>query len=181
MIENIAIYCASGQKIDSVFFDEAAQLGRWIGLHQKRLVYGGANVGLMEEVASQVKISGGKITGVITNRICEYGKASLLPDEMIRVETLSERKQRMMELADVFIALPGGFGTLDEIFDVLAAGQLGYHEKKLILCNSRGFYDSLLDQLGMFYKEHFASPNYLDYYITVSGVDECIDLLEKMK
>lgn len=130
MIQNIGLFCASGNEVDSCYFEESAIIGRWIGKNKKRLIYGGANVGLMEATAEHVKKHGGSITGIITHRICDYGKASRLPDELIRVDTLGERKQMMLDKADVFIALPGGFGTLDEIFTVIAAGHLGYMTRK---------------------------------------------------
>ncbi len=178
MIQNIGLFCASSNDIDNCYFEESAIIGRWIGEHQKRLIYGGANVGLMEATAGQVKKHGGSITGIITHRICDYGKASLLPDELIRVETLGERKQAIMDKSDIFIALPGGFGTLDEIFTVIAAGHLGYHDKKVIFCNTNGFYNSLIDQMNLFYREFFASPHYKDYYRIATNAEECIRILE---
>lgn len=92
MIQNIGLFCASGNDVAYYYFEESAILGRWIGENKKRLIYGGANVGLMEATAERVKKHGGFITGIITHRICEYGKASSLPDELIRVETLGDRK-----------------------------------------------------------------------------------------
>lgn len=178
MIQNIGLFCASSNNIDNCYFEESAIIGRWIGENKKRLIYGGANVGLMEATAEHVKKHGGSITGVITHLICEYGKASQLPDELIRVETLGERKQIMLEKSDIFIALPGGFGTLDEIFSVIAAGHLGYHHKKVIFCNTNGFYNSLIDQINLFYREQFASVHYKDYYVIGTNAEECLRILE---
>lgn len=179
MIQNIGLFCASGNDVANCYFEESAVLGRWIGENKKRLIYGGANVGLMESTAEHVKKHGGSVTGVITHRICEYGKASLLPDELIRVETLGDRKQTMIDNADVFVALPGGFGTLDEIFTVIATGQLGYHDKKVIFCNTNGFYNSLIDQMELFYREDFAAPGYKNYYQIATNAKECIRILER--
>ncbi|MBS6268172.1 MAG: TIGR00730 family Rossman fold protein [Tannerella sp.] len=180
MIQNIGLFCASGNEVDNCYFEESAIIGRWIGKNKKRLIYGGANVGLMEATAEHVKKHGGYITGIITHRICDYGKASRLPDELIRVETLGERKQIMLDKADVFIALPGGFGTLDEIFTVIAAGHLGYHDKKVIFCNTNGFYNLLIDQIELFYREQFASPHYKNYYQIATNAEECIQILENL-
>lgn len=106
MIQNIGLFCASGNEVDSCYFEESAIIGRWIGKNKKRLIYGGANVGLMEATAEHVKKHGGSITGIITHRICDYGKASRLPDELIRVDTLGERKQMMLDKADVSCLCP---------------------------------------------------------------------------
>lgn len=179
MIQNIGLFCASGNNIACSYFEESEILGRWIGENKKRLIYGGANVGLMESTARCVKRHGGFITGIITHRICEYGKASSLPDELIRVETLGDRKQIMIDKADVFVALPGGFGTLDEIFTVIASGQLGYHGKKVIFCNTNGFYNSLIGQIELLFRENFAAPGYKNHYQIATNAEECIRILER--
>lgn len=178
MVQNIGLFCASSDNVENCYFEESVILGRWIGDNKKRLIYGGANVGLMESTAEQVKKHGGTISGIITHRICDYGKASLLPDELIRVETLGDRKQMMIDKADVFVALPGGFGTLDEIFTVIATGQLGYHDKKILFCNTNGFYNSLIDQIELFYREQFATSRYKAYYQVATNAKDCIRILE---
>lgn len=174
MIHNITLFCASSNDVKSCFFDESARLGHWIGKNNKRLIYGGANVGLMEETARNARDAGAEVVGVITEHICDLGKASDAPQQLIKVKNMSERKQILMDMADVFIALPGGIGTLDEVFDVLATGHLGYHHKKLIFCNTNGFYTNLLELLESFYSGHFASPSYKDLYWVGNNIEECL-------
>ena len=181
MIENIGLFCASGNQIDQTYFDEAGTLGKWIGSTGRTLIYGGANVGLMEKTAQYTKEYGGTAIGVITERICDLGKKSILPDHQIIVRDLNERKQKMIDLADIFIALPGGFGTLDEVFTVIASAQLGYHRKKVLFCNTSGFYNGLLNQIQIFYKQRFASEKYLNNYMVASNIGECISTIENLE
>lgn len=179
MIHTIGLFCSSENEIDTIYFDEAVSLGRFIGENKLRLIYGGANVGLMEETARNVKLYGGYMTGVITEKISGWGKKSKLPDRMIQVKTLAERKQIMTELANIFIALPGGFGTLDEIFDVIASAHLGYHSKKILFCNTNGFYDKLIEQIEYSYHSGFAKNSYRDHYHVASNITECIKIIKK--
>lgn len=176
-MQNIALFCSSGNQIESIYFDEAVRLGDWIGTRKKRLLYGGANAGLMEIVACAVKRQGGFVTGVITAALKQRGCASVQPDELIVVDTLSVRKQVMIERADIFVVLPGGIGTLDEMFDVLASAQLGYHDRLLVICNINGFFDSLLCQFSSLYSSHFAPLSGKQFYRVVGSAEECIDLL----
>ena len=181
MIKNIGVFCASGNQINHQYFDEAVVLGDWIGKTGRTLVYGGANVGLMEETAQHVKKHEGKIIGIITYKICTLGKKSSLPDQQIVVNDLNERKQKMIDLADIFIALPGGFGTLDEIFTVIASAQLEYHQKHVIFCNTNGLYNNLLNQIEIFYKQRFASEKYLNNYTVAKNISECITIIENIE
>lgn len=154
MNKNICVFCSSSNTIAENYKQAAFRLGEAIAKNGDTLVYGGATGGLMTSVAEGANAQNGKITGVITGSIIRMGRLSPLLSETIKVDSLSERKQRMRALADIFIVLPGGFGTLDEMFDVVASGTIGEHKKPLIIVNEDGFFDQLLEQIETFRKQN---------------------------
>ena len=129
-MDKIAIFCSASDNIDPVYFDKARELGTWMGQNGKTLIYGGANIGLMECVARAAKENGSMVMGVVPTKLEERGRVSDLLDVTFRTDNLSDRKDVMLHEADVVVALPGGVGTLDEIFHVMAAATLDYHHKK---------------------------------------------------
>ena len=145
---NIAVFCSANNNIDPDYFRAAEELGQWIGENGHTLVYGGGNSGLMECIGKAVHEAGGRTIGVIP-RIMEEGRwMSDYVDIEIPCEDLSDRKAIMMERSDEFYALPGGIGTIDEVFTVAAAATIGYHRKKVTLLNVKGFWDSMIALLN---------------------------------
>lgn len=147
---NVAVFCSANNALDPEFFTLTRRLGEWIGRGGHTLVYGGCDMGLMECVAKAVHDSGGRVIGVIPIRLEKGGHVSSYIDVQILCETLGERKQLMLDRSDVVVALPGGIGTLDEIFSVAAEGTLAYHDKRVIVYDMKGFWnglESLLDGL----------------------------------
>ena len=130
-MEKIGIFCSASENIDKMYSDPAVRVGKWIGETGKTLIYGGASLGLMECIAQAVKTNGGHIIGVVPAKLEENGKVSTLPDRIIHTHNLSDRKDIIVEESDILLALPGGVGTLDEIFHVMAAASIGYHHKKV--------------------------------------------------
>lgn len=171
-METIGIFCSASQNIDKMYFESARQLGEWMGKKGKTLVYGGANLRLMECVARAVKENGGKVIGVVPTRLEEEGRVSTWLDEVIHTRNLSDRKDVMTEKSDVLVALPGGVGTLDEIFHVIAAASIGYHRKKVIFYNEYGFYDELLAALKTLEEKGFARQPFATYYEVANTLDE---------
>ncbi len=146
----ISVFCSANSGIDPRYFDLARELGQWMGRNGHLLVYGGCDLGLMECVAEAVKYGGGQAVGVIPSRLEQGGHTSQHIDVRILCETLGERKQLMLENSDVAVALPGGLGTLDEVFSMVAEGTLSYHDKRVVVYNMDGFWDdlqTLLDHL----------------------------------
>lgn len=143
----ICVFCSANQQIDPDFFTKTRELGKWLSSEGHTLVYGGVNCGLMECVAKGVREAGGRTIGVIPQIIEKNGRISEHVDVEMLCDNLSDRKQLMMDWADVFIALPGGIGTLDEVFTVAASATIGYHQKRIILYNVKGFWDSLIAML----------------------------------
>lgn len=173
-MKKIGIFCSASENIDKMYFDDAARIGQWMGETGRTLVYGGASLGLMECVAQAVKTNGGHIIGVVPAKLEENGKVSALPDRIIHTRNLSDRKDIMVEESDVLLALPGGVGTLDEIFHVMAAASIGYHQKKVVFYNANGFYDTLLKALKEIEGKGFARHPFSTYY-------EVADTLEELK
>lgn len=171
----IAVFCSSSNDLASVYFQEAEELGSFIGKENHTLIYGGSNRGLMESLAKGVKSEGGFVIGVLLSTM--RSQASKLADEMLFVETLSERKELMKEYADVFVALSGGFGTLDELFDVLANAQIGAHVKKLVLVNSNQFYNPMLNLFDKIFEEKFGTELNKRSFVVVNNASECAKYL----
>ena len=144
---NICIFCSANSNIPTEYFERTSELGTWMGANGHTLMFGGCNLGLMECVAKAVHDAKGMTVGVVPTIVEKGGKVSDYVDVKILCDNLSDRKDLMIERSDVIIALPGGVGTLDEIFTVLAAASIGYHNKCVILYNIGGFWDSLIAML----------------------------------
>ena len=140
----ICVFCSANQQIDPEFFTMTEELGRWAAENGHSIVYGGVNQGLMECVAKATKAAGGHTIGVVPMKVAESGRTSDYVDVEIPCDNLTDRKQLMMDQSDAFIALPGGIGTLDEVFTVAASATIGYHHKPVILYNMKGFWDQLI-------------------------------------
>lgn len=141
---SVAVYCGSRPGHHPVYTEVAQAVGRWIGQHGGRLVYGGGNNGLMGTVAQATLDAGGTVYGVIPQALVNLEVAKLNCTELVVVKTMHERKALMAEHADVFLSIPGGIGTMEELFEMWSWRQLGYHNKPLGLLNVQGCYDHLL-------------------------------------
>lgn len=144
-MKRITVFCGSSFGTEEIYKEQASLLGKTLAKENIELVYGGANVGLMGAVADGVLNSGGKAIGVLPNFLRSKEIAHLGLTELILVESMHERKTKMNDLCDGVIALPGGFGTLEELFEMLTWAQLGLHKKPIAILNINGFYDSLIE------------------------------------
>lgn len=177
-MERIGIFCSAADDIETVYFEKARELGAWMGQNKKTLVYGGANIGLMECVAQAAKNQGAFIMGVVPTKLEERGAVSDLLDVTFRVDNLSERKDAMLRESDILVALPGGVGTLDEVFHVMAAASIGYHSKKVIFYNVNGFWNELLAFLNRLREQHFARRPWENFYLVANNLEELIEQLK---
>ena len=143
----IAVYCSAKDSIPEEYLALGDMIGRWIGEHGYTLVYGGATGGLMSRTSEAAKAAGGHVIGVIPPRIIAAGRLAGNCDELYRVMNMADRKQAMRDIADVVVCLPGSYGTLDEMKDVVASGTVGEHKKPLFVLNYKGFYDPLVEQI----------------------------------
>ena len=143
----ICVFCSANEQIDPDFFSATEELGRWAAKNGHAIVYGGVNQGLMECLGRAAHEAGGRTIGVVPTIVEKTGRVSDHIEIEIPCDNLSDRKQLMMDKSDVFIALPGGIGTLDEIFTVAASATIGYHSKPVILYNLKGFWNPLIQLL----------------------------------
>ena len=144
---SICVYCGSRPGENPLFADAARTVGRWIGERGGQLVYGGGRSGLMGIVADATQAAGGRVVGVIPQTLVDKEHARTACDELHIVQTMHERKAMMAERSNVFLALPGGIGTFEELFEVWTWRQLGYHDKPIGLLNVAGYYDAMLEFL----------------------------------
>ena len=144
---SICVYCGSRPGENPLFAEAAASVGRWIGERGGQLVYGGGSGGLMGIVANAARLAGARVVGVIPQALVDKEHANHACDELHIVQTMHERKAMMAERSDAFLALPGGIGTFEELFEVWTWRQLGYHDKPIGILNVAGYYDGLLDFL----------------------------------
>ncbi len=178
MIRNIAIFCASANGANPLYCETAALLGRTLAERNIGLVYGGANVGLMQAAAQAALAAHGRVIGVIPEVLVELEVAHRGITELHITDTMHSRKALMSEKADAFIALPGGFGTFEELFEVLAWQTLKIHAKPVLLLNINGFYDKLLGFLDHCVAEELLKPKNREVLLVAGSVEEAIDLLE---
>ncbi len=155
MIKRICVYCGSSFGADPAYQQEARSLGALLAKRGIALVYGGGKVGLMGEIARAVIAGGGEVIGVIPRHLAEKEVAFKGISDLRLVENMHERKALMADLADAFIALPGGLGTLEEVAEILTWSQLGLHEKPCGLLNVAGYFDALLAFLDRMVAAHF--------------------------
>lgn len=170
----LCVYCGSRHGNDPAFTDVARATGHWIGAHGGHLVYGGGRNGLMGVVADAALAAGARVTGIIPASMVkkEWGHTGCTDLQV--VDTMHERKRRMAEQADAFVALPGGIGTLEEFFEAWTWRQLGYHGKPVGLLNLNGYYDSLLAFLRGSVAQDFMAPWQMDLIRTGDTVPELL-------
>jgi uncharacterized protein (TIGR00730 family) len=174
---SLCVYCGSRHGARPEYTQAARELGREIGARGWQLVYGGGNVGLMGEVANATLEAGGRVVGVIPRVLKEREVGHPALHEMHVVETMHQRKQMMAERASAFVALPGGIGTFEELFEVWTWRQLGYHDQPIGLLNVAGYYDKLVGFMAQTVAEGFLSTQQLD---AVSVATEVTSLLDRL-
>ena len=173
----ICVFCSANQQIDSDFFTMTEELGRWAAKNGHAIVYGGVNQGLMESIGKAAKENGGRTIGVIPMIVETSGRMSDYVEIEIPCDNLSDRKQLMMDQSDVFIALPGGIGTLDEVFTVAASATIGYHNKLVILYNMKGFWNPLIALLDDLQAKGMVRGEWRQYIKTADSIEEISRLL----
>ena len=174
---SICVYCGSRLGTQPEFADLAREVGAWIGRHGGQLVYGGGSNGLMGILANATLAAGGRVIGVIPKALVEKEWAHKGCTELHVVETMHDRKRIMAERADVFLALPGGIGTLEEFFEVWTWRQLGYHNKPVGLLNAMGYYDSLLTFLNASVEAGFMNDWLMDLIRTDTQTEPLLKAL----
>ena len=176
-VMKICVFCSANQQIDPDFFATTEELGRWAAENGHTLVYGGVNQGLMETIGKAAKEAGGRTIGIVPMIVEKSGRTSDYVDIEIPCDNLSDRKQLMMDQSDVFIALPGGLGTLDEIFTVVASATIGYHSKTVILYNMKGFWNPLIALFDDLQAKGMIRGDWRRYIKTADSIEEIESLV----
>ncbi len=178
-MKRLCVFCGSSPGARPGYRKAARQLGRTLAAKGIGLVYGGANVGLMGELAHSVIDAGGEVIGVIPQSLVDKEVAFTKLLDLRVTESMQQRKAQMAELADGFIAMPGGLGTLDELFEILTWAQLGIHQKPSGLLNVEGYFDPLLAILDAAVAERFLKPAHRSMLIVEHNPDRLLDRLEE--
>ena len=172
----VAIFCSANENIEPVYFEKTRELGEWLAKNGDSIVFGGCDMGLMECVAKAAYDAGGMTIGVVPSKIEENGHVSQYLSVEIPCDNLSDRKDLMLLKSDVVVALPGGLGTLDEIFTVAASSTIGYHNKRVIVYDLKGFWGKLIELLDDMQERGFVRGSWHDYIDVAHSLDDIAKL-----
>jgi uncharacterized protein (TIGR00730 family) len=176
-VRSLCVYCGSSNKVPAKYLETAFALGRLMGQAGLELVYGGGRVGLMGRVADGVLVEGGRVTGIIPRHLHDREVAHDKVSELIIVDSMHERKQLMAERADAFAILPGGYGTLDEMFEIVTWRQLGLHDKPIILIDLDGYWQPLEAMIDRMVAEGFSTQENRHLYRRVDRIGDVLPAL----
>jgi len=168
----LCIFCSANTGLDPDFTQQAHALGQWAAAEGHTVVFGGHDAGLMHTVSKAAVEAGGRVVGVVPQRIEQMGRLSPWMQVHIPCVDLTDRKQLMMDQSDLFVVMPGGIGTLDELFTVTAMKTLDFHRKPVLLWNMKGFWDSLVACLDDLHQKGVTRKHWRDYITVVSTLDD---------
>jgi len=177
-MQTICVYCASSTQIKPSYFDATSSLAQILAKANLSVVYGGGSNGLMGQLADSVLAEGGKITGVIPRFMCEVEWNHTNLTELILVETMHERKEKMATMADAVVALPGGCGTLEELLEVITWKRLGIFTKPIVIVNLEGYFDALITMLDRAVDEHFMRDEHREMWKVVETPEEVLSAIQ---
>ena len=180
-IETVCVYCGASERVPAYFREAAAELGTGLAKSGFGVVYGGGGVGLMGTVADSALNAGGKVIGIIPDHLTEAELGNQNLTELIIVDSMHTRKRTMVERSDAFCVLPGGFGTMDEFFEILTWRQLNLHNRPIVIVNVRGYWDPLLDLLSHQQEIGFAPQKANEMFVVVDSVADALEFLEEAK
>jgi len=176
-IRSVTVYCSSSTKLDPVYYAAGAALGRAIALEKWDLVYGGNHVGLMATLADAARAAGGRVIGITPQLFIDQGVGDSRCDELVVTQNMRDRKATLERRGDAFVALPGGLGTFEEIFDIVVHRQLGYHNKPIVLLNIDGYYDCLIQMINNGVEKRFIRIEPERLFLTAPTVEAAIAFL----
>lgn len=180
-IHSLAVFCGSKEGTDKIYIRHAIELGKLFALHGITLIYGGGSTGIMGAIADEVMNNGGKVTGVIPQVLVEWERQHHSISELLVVDNMHTRKKKMYELCDAAIILPGGFGTLDEMFEMITWNQLSIHDKHIYIINSAGFFDHLIAHIKKMQEENFLYEAAYQRLIVIDNPADLIPYLAEKK
>lgn len=177
-IKKVCVFASSSDFLKQVYYEDAKRLGELLGKNGFDIVYGGSTLGLMWACAQQVKNAGGKIYGVMPQKLVDMGCRTDNCDEFHLTGGMRERKGKMDEISDAVIALPGGFGTLEELAEMIVQKQLGYNKKPIVILNTDGFYDNLLRFFDNMISEKFAGKTSGDLFFVANSPEDAFEYIK---
>ncbi len=177
-MQTICVYCASSSQVKPEYFDATSRLGKILARENMSIVYGGGSKGLMGMLADSTLAAGGKITGVIPRFMCEVEWNHTGLTELILVETMHERKEKMAKMADAIVALPGGCGTLEELLEVITWKRLGIFTKPIVIVNLEGYFDALITMLNRAVEEHFMREEHRKMWEVVENPEQVLQAIK---
>lgn len=180
-IKNVCVYSSSSNELDSKYYIIARELGILMAQSGLNLVYGGGAIGTMWENAKTVKEFGGRVIGVLPEKLNKLGVGDGNCDELIITRCMRTRKEKLDKISDAVIALPGGFGTLEELSEMIVQKQLGYNDKAIVILNTDGFYDNLLKFFDEMISKNFAKIYMKNSYYIAKTPQEAIEYLKNYK
>lgn len=180
-MKKVCVYCASSSKINPIYFETAEKLGVIFAENDIELIYGGGSVGLMGKLADTLMSKGGKVTGVIPQFMCDVEWQHNNISELIITESMHERKEKMANMADAVVALPGGCGTLEELMEVITWKQLGIFNKPIVILNTNGYYSHLIAQLDHAVEEHFMIEKHKEIWSVAEKAEDVLGAIKNAK
>ena len=178
-INAVTVYCSSSRRVDRLYFDAAEELGSAIASEGWRLIYGGNRIGPMGALADGARAVGGKVTGITPQLLVDKGIADDHCDELLVTQNMRQRKELLEHRGDAFVALPGGLGTLEEVFEILVGRQLNVHTKPIVLLNIAGFYQPLLTMIEHGISQQFIKPAIRPLFFVSDDVKETMNHLRR--
>ena len=176
-IKNICVFCSSSDFLDEKYYKDARELGKLIGQNGYNIVYGGSTLGMMWACASEVKNNGGKIYGVMPQKLIDFGCRTDNCDKFYASDGMRDRKAKMDDISDAVIVMAGGFGTLEEFAEMFVQKQLGYNKKAIVLLNTDGYYDKLLEFFNKIVDEKFANKFTRELIYVAATPKDAIDYI----
>ena len=177
MNKKVCVFASSSDYLDKNYYIDAEKLGLLLAQNNIDMVYGGSRLGLMWACAGALKNSGGKLFGVMPEKLDDYGVSAKICDEFFLTDGMRERKAKMDELSDAVIALPGGFGTLEEVSEIIVQKQLCYNNKAIVFLNTNGFYNKLIEFLDEIIRQKFAHQTASELYYIAQTPEDAIKYL----
>ncbi len=176
--KTICVYCSSSNNLPEKFYIFSRELGQKIAKNGYNMVYGGTTVGMMGVIANNALENGAVVTGVIPEKIASFGLKHPALAKVIVTKDMRERKATMEKYADAFVAAPGGFGTFEEVFEILVAKQLAYHNKPVIFLNFDNYYGDMFKMFDTVYENRFAKEEMKSLYYIANSIDEMFDYIK---
>lgn len=175
---NICVYCGSSKGNNPAIVEKAAEFGAQLAKNNHTLIYGGASIGIMGALANSVMENGGEVIGVIPRALFHKEVAHQGISELIKVDDMHQRKSAMAEFADAFVAFPGGFGTMEELFEIITWNQIGIFKKPVTIMNLAGFYDPLIEMIDKAVLAGFIKSENREIIQVAETLEECLEFCE---